>query len=111
MGKFYYSKNKVLLSKKRALLREKRITQGLQNLANTVAGLGGRYWTKERILADALKYKTRNEWAKASGGAFIAAKKLGIYEETVPDKNELKDFITNKLGKPNKNTWSNVSMV
>lgn len=35
----------------------------------------------------------------------------GIYEESVPDKNELKDFITIKLGKPNKNTWSNVSMV
>lgn len=83
MGKFYYSKNKVLLSKKRALLREKRIAQGLQNLANTVAGLGGRYWTKERILADALKYKTRNQWAKASGSARIAAKKLGIYEEAV----------------------------
>jgi hypothetical protein len=34
----------------------------------------------------------------------------GIYEESVPDKNELKDFLNNKLGKSNKNTWSNVSL-
>jgi hypothetical protein len=34
----------------------------------------------------------------------------GIYEESVPDKNELKDFLTNKLGKANKNTWSNVCL-
>jgi hypothetical protein len=35
----------------------------------------------------------------------------GIYEESVPDKNELKEFLNGKLGKPNKNTWSNVCMV
>ena len=34
----------------------------------------------------------------------------GIYEESVPDKNELKDFLSNKLGKSNKNTWSNVCL-
>ena len=34
----------------------------------------------------------------------------GIYEEPVPDKNELKDFLNNKLGKSNKNTWSNVAL-
>ena len=34
----------------------------------------------------------------------------GIYEESVPDKNELKDFLNNKLGKSNKNTWSNVAL-
>jgi len=28
----------------------------------------------------------------------------------VPDKNELKDFLTEKLGKSNKNTWSNVRL-
>jgi len=30
-----------------------------------------------------------------------------IYEEVVPEKSELKEFIITKLGKPNKNTWSN----
>ena len=34
----------------------------------------------------------------------------GIYEETLPDKNDLKDFLSNKLGKSNKNTWSNVCL-
>ena len=34
----------------------------------------------------------------------------GIYEEPVPDKNELKDFLSVKLGKSNKNTWSNVAI-
>ena len=34
----------------------------------------------------------------------------GIYEETIPDKNDLKDFLSNKLGKSNKNTWSNVCL-
>lgn len=34
----------------------------------------------------------------------------GIYEESVPDKNELKDFLSIKLGKSNKNTWSNVAL-
>lgn len=34
----------------------------------------------------------------------------GIFEESVPDKNELKDFLNNKLGKSNKNTWSNVAL-
>ena len=33
-----------------------------------------------------------------------------IYEEPVPDKNELKDFLSVKLGKSNKNTWSNVAI-
>ena len=33
------------------------------------------------------------------------------YETAVPDKNELKDFITSKLGKSNKNTWSNVRLL
>jgi hypothetical protein len=33
------------------------------------------------------------------------------YETPVPDKNELKDFMTGKLGKSNKNTWSNVCLL
>lgn len=32
------------------------------------------------------------------------------FTEDVPDKNELKDFLTEKLGKPTKNTWSGVSL-
>ena len=35
----------------------------------------------------------------------------GIYEDSVPDKNDLKDFLNNKLGKSNKNTWSNIALV
>ena len=34
-----------------------------------------------------------------------------IYEESVPDKNELKEYLNVKLGKSNKNTWSNVALV
>jgi len=34
----------------------------------------------------------------------------GIYEESVPDKNDLKEFLSIKLGKSNKNTWSNVAL-
>lgn len=75
--KKYSEKRKI----KRVLIREKRIAQGLQSLAKTVAGLGGIYWTKERIFADALKYKTRSEWYRASPSAVIAAKKLGIYKD------------------------------
>lgn len=34
-----------------------------------------------------------------------------IYEESVPDKNDLKEYLNNKLGKSNKNTWSNIRFV
>lgn len=33
-----------------------------------------------------------------------------IYEDVVPDKTEFKDFISVKLGKSNKNTWSNIRL-
>lgn len=66
---------------KRALLRNKRIAAGLQSIAHTTAGLGGRYWTKEKIFEDVLKYKIRTEWHRASPSAVDAAKKLGIYKD------------------------------
>ena len=34
-----------------------------------------------------------------------------FFEEEIPDKNALKDYLTSKLGKPNKNTWSSVCLV
>ena len=34
-----------------------------------------------------------------------------FFEEEIPDKNALKEYLTTKLGKPNKNTWSSVYLV
>ncbi|QNJ55308.1 hypothetical protein vBValMR11Z_382 [Vibrio phage vB_ValM_R11Z] len=39
------------------------------------------YWTLERLKEDALKYKTRREWAKNSSGAYSAAQQRGIIDE------------------------------
>lgn len=41
---------------------------------------GYRKWDEESIRAEALKYKTRWEFQKGSGGAQIAARRLGIME-------------------------------
>ena len=41
------------------------------------------YWTKEKCLENALKYNTRKEWFKKSGGAVKSAKKNGWYDECV----------------------------
>ena len=38
-------------------------------------------WTELAIREEALKYSTRNEFKKASNGAYTAARRLGIYEE------------------------------
>jgi hypothetical protein len=35
------------------------------------------YWTLEMCKEDALKYKTKNEWQKACGGGYLAARKNG----------------------------------
>ena len=37
-------------------------------------------WTSELLIEDALKYKTKNEWRLNSGGAWKAARRLGIFE-------------------------------
>jgi hypothetical protein len=39
------------------------------------------YWTKERCLEDALKYKTKNEWKKNSSGAYNKSIKSGWSNE------------------------------
>ena len=39
------------------------------------------YWSKERCLEEALKYKTRNEWKNNCVAALCAAKKKGWYVE------------------------------
>ena len=38
-------------------------------------------WTKELVLSNSKKYKTKSEWEKKSAGALSAAKRLNIYEE------------------------------
>jgi predicted GIY-YIG superfamily endonuclease len=63
---------------KRRLNREKKIALGLP--------LGTRkpmfYWTRERILDEALKYKTKQEWALRSPGSYDAAKGIpNLYKE------------------------------
>jgi hypothetical protein len=37
-------------------------------------------WTEEKLMADALKYKTRNEWYRESGGAYVTARKRGLLD-------------------------------
>ena len=39
------------------------------------------YWTKEKCIESAKKYKTRNEWRKNEGGAYMRAHKNGWLEE------------------------------
>ncbi len=41
------------------------------------------YWTKERVLAEALKYETKTDWYKNSGSSHGAAHINGWYEECV----------------------------
>ena len=40
-------------------------------------------WTKEKILEDALKYKSKGDWWEQSRSAYYAAKRLGIFEDVV----------------------------
>lgn len=42
-----------------------------------------RYWTKERCLTDAQKYKTRAEWACANQNAYGASKRNGWFNDCV----------------------------
>ena len=42
---------------------------------------GNIFWTKEKVLKDALKYKKRIDWQKKSRGVWGAAKRIGCYEE------------------------------
>jgi superfamily II DNA or RNA helicase len=39
------------------------------------------YWTKEKCIEDALRYKTRNEWSKNNASAMSSSKKNGWYDE------------------------------
>jgi len=54
-------------------------------LADCSAHMTGRksrgYWTKERCLADALKYRNVSEWFRKSGGAGSSALTHGWYKE------------------------------
>ena len=61
--------------KKRDLTNEARKSKGLPDLKPKG------YWTKARVLEDALNYKTKSEWVNASSAAHNAANKLGIFEE------------------------------
>ena len=38
-------------------------------------------WTKEVILKNAKKFKTKGEWRKKFGGAYSAASDRGVFEE------------------------------
>ena len=43
------------------------------------------FWTKERVMEDAGKYKSRTEWLRNSSGAATMAKRNGWYEEVVAE--------------------------
>lgn len=49
------------------------------------------YWTKDRILEDAKKYRSRSEWRKNSSSATTMAKKNGWFEEAASHMNLLVD--------------------
>lgn len=47
------------------------------------------YWTREKCIEDARKYKTRTEWARNSSAAYTISKRIGCFDECVshmPDK-------------------------
>lgn len=48
------------------------------------------YWTRERIEAEAIKYKKRSAFAKGSGGAYNAARKNGWLDEICLHMRKLK---------------------
>lgn len=39
------------------------------------------FWTVEKCLAEAKKYKTRKEWRNSNRSSWSAAKRLGVYKE------------------------------
>ena len=41
------------------------------------------YWTKERCILEARKYKTKTEWQKKSGASYVTSRKNGSYQECV----------------------------
>ena len=47
----------------------------------TLAPTSNHKWTLESIRQDARKYETKTEWRNRSGGAYQAAKRLGVIEE------------------------------
>ena len=38
-------------------------------------------WTAKRVIEDAARYQSKPEWKAASGGAFVAARRLGCFDE------------------------------
>ena len=49
--------------------------------AHMVGGRRALKWTPETIAAEASKYRTRSEFNKGSGSAYVVAGKLGIRDE------------------------------
>lgn len=62
---------------KRDLIREKKISQGIIIGKN----MPSKYWSNDRILLEAAKYKTKAEWYKFSAGSYMASKRLNLFEE------------------------------
>ncbi len=48
------------------------------------------YWTKERCVEEALKYKSKTEWYKSNKSSYVAAKKNSWYEECCTHMVEIK---------------------
>jgi len=48
--------------------------------AHMLKGINHGYWTEERVLKSARKFKHKSEWAKAAISAPQAARRLGIYD-------------------------------
>jgi predicted GIY-YIG superfamily endonuclease len=62
-------------------LRNKKLIEEIHSVLAKTKGGQVIIWTKEKILQEALKFKTRGEWFRKSASSYNAAKRLGIFVE------------------------------
>ena len=81
LGEFY--PKDVASIKEQELMKEYKNNGWTLLNKNKGGGLGGSElkWTKESIILEASKYRTRNEFFNRASGAYDAAKRIGVFEE------------------------------
>lgn len=52
---------------------------------------GNIFWTKDKILKEALKFKKRIDFQNRSKGAYQAAKRVGCYKEAISHMKKFKN--------------------
>ena len=80
-----------------AVLTNKNLMEKIYSVLAKTKGGQVIIWTKEKILEEALKFKTRGEWFRKSSSSYNAAKRLGIFEEAakhmIPVRRKLTDSL------------------